>query len=177
MVTHDWWGNKFCKRTAKTHTSANLRSAEIRSAAGTAFLRGGELSRAAPCRQTKTRTRARRVKTCGHDGENIIEYLPARSTSPWRWRPTKQRTNAGRGRRSPYAKVLASSKIVAARELLCGGRQRSPGRALASHISGGQPAVRVRSECTHWDYRGRTNRPHARSRYRDPLALRAPMAS
>jgi hypothetical protein len=145
--------------------------------ASTAVLRGGWLSRAAPCRQTKTRTRARRVKTCGHDGENIIEYLPARSTSPWRWRPTKQRTNAGRGRRSPYAKVLASSKIVAARELLCGGRQRSPGRALASPISGGQPAVPVRSECTHWDYRGRTNRPHARSRYRDPLALRAPMAS
>jgi hypothetical protein len=48
MVTHHWWGNKFCKRTAKTHTSANLRSAEIRPAAGTAFLRGGRVEQSGP---------------------------------------------------------------------------------------------------------------------------------
>jgi hypothetical protein len=36
MVTHRWWGNKFCKRSAKAHTSVNLRSAEIKSVAGTA---------------------------------------------------------------------------------------------------------------------------------------------
>jgi hypothetical protein len=35
MVTHRWWGNKFCKRAAKAHTSVNLRSAEIKSVAGT----------------------------------------------------------------------------------------------------------------------------------------------
>jgi hypothetical protein len=30
MVTHRWWGNKFCK-SAKTHISGNLRLAEINS--------------------------------------------------------------------------------------------------------------------------------------------------
>ena len=34
LVTHRWWSSKFCKRTCKTYTSVNLRSAEIKSGAG-----------------------------------------------------------------------------------------------------------------------------------------------
>jgi hypothetical protein len=57
MVTHRWWGNKFCKRTCK---GAYLR--ELALGRDKIRRRYGSFSRgwgAAPCRETKTRWRAR----------------------------------------------------------------------------------------------------------------------
>jgi hypothetical protein len=59
MVTHRWWGNKFCKRTCKGAYLRELALGRDKIRRRYAFFRGGWLSRAAPCRQMKTRSRAR----------------------------------------------------------------------------------------------------------------------
>src|SRR5439155_16145727 len=61
MVTHRWWGNKFCKRTCKGAYLRELALGRDKIRSRYAFFPGGWLTRAAPCRQTKTRSRAGQV--------------------------------------------------------------------------------------------------------------------
>jgi hypothetical protein len=59
MVTHRWWGNKFCKRTCKDAYLRELALGRDKIRRWYGFFRGGW--EAAPCSQTETRSRARRT--------------------------------------------------------------------------------------------------------------------
>ena len=50
MVTHRWWGNSSARGRAKTHTSVNLCSTEIKSVAGTASSAGNGFKLLCPAR-------------------------------------------------------------------------------------------------------------------------------